>query len=115
MKGKIKRSSRAIRRWMLAKKAPVKGTIRAMIRTYDNKFFGHEDSELSWARWYFPSITTDRSLREIDNYLQERIRYIATGKFNKKNYDAFTYKDMKECGYRTLVNEYHSSLEPKKE
>ena len=115
MKGKIKRSSRAIRRWMLEKKAPVNGTIRAMIRTYDTKFFGFEDSELSWARWYFPSITTDESLREIDNYLQDRIRYIATGKFNKRNYEAFTYEMMKECGYRTLVGEYYSSLEPKKE
>ena len=115
MKGKIKRSSRSIRRWMLEKKAPVKGTVRAMIRTYNTKFFGFEDSELSWARWYFPSITTDESLREIDNYLQDRIRYIATGKFNKKNYGAFTYEMMKECGYRTLVGEYYSSLEPKKE
>ena len=115
MKGKIKRSSRSIRRWMLDKKAPIKGTVRAMIRTYDSKFFGFDDSELSWARWYFPSITTDESLREIDNYLQDRIRYIGTGKFNKKNYSTVTYRMMKECGYRTLVNEYHSSLDSVKE
>ncbi len=112
MKGKIKRSSRSIRRWMLDKKAPLRGTIKAMIRTYDSKFFGYDDAELSWARWYFPSITTDESLREIDNYLQDRIRYIGTGKFNKKNYSTVTYRMMKECGYRTLVNEYYSSLEP---
>ena len=114
MKGKIRRSSRSIRRWMLQKNAPLKGTIKAMIRTYDNKFFGYDDAELSWARWYFPSITTDESLREIDNYLQDRMRYIGTGKFNKKNYTTVPYKMMKECGYRTLVKEYYSSLEPKK-
>ena len=40
IKGKIRRSSRSIRRWMLRKNAPVKGTIRAMVREYNDKFFG---------------------------------------------------------------------------
>lgn len=115
LKGKIRRSSRSIRRWMLERHAPVKGTLKAMIRTYDKKFFGPYDEELTWSRWFFPVITTDDSLREIDRYLQERIRYIATGKFNKKNYDIVPYEMLKECGYRTLVHEYHSLLETKKE
>ena len=114
IKGKIKRSSRSIRRWMLKKNAPINGTVKAMIRTYNKKFFGPDDGELTWSRWFFPVITTAESLREIDNYLQDRIRYIATGRFNKKNYDTVSYETMKRCGYRSLVSEYYSSLESKK-
>jgi len=114
LKGKIRRSTRSIRRWMLDRKAPVKGTIKAMIRTYNQKFFGPDEEELTWARWFFPIITTDESLRVVDNYLQEHLRYIATGRFNKKNYDIVPYEMLKECGYRALVSEYHSLLESKK-
>ena len=112
MKQSIRRTARAIRRWMLEKNAPVKGTVKAMIRKYNGKFFGYDDSdELTWSRWYFSVITTDRSLHEIDSYLQEELRYVATGKHNKANYRTMPYSIMKDCGYRTLVNGYHSQME----
>ena len=108
MKGKIRRSARSIRRWMLKKGAPVQGTVRALFRTYNHRFYGHEAGELSWARWYFPTITTTSTLHEIDLYLQQWARYVATGKHCKKNYKAFTYEMMRECGYRPLVSEYYN-------
>lgn len=108
MKGKIRRSARSIRRWMFRKNAPVEGTIRAMIRAYDHKFFGYDDSELTWALWFLPVITTDKSLKEIDHHLQDWIRYIATGRHNKKNYDAVPYEMMIRNGYRTLVDYYYN-------
>ncbi len=93
---------------MLEKNAPVRGTVKAMIRKYEGKFFGYGDSdELTWSRWYFPAITTDRSLHEIDAYLQEELRYVAIGKHNKGNFRAMPYGTMKELGYRTLVNGYY--------
>ncbi len=108
MKGKIRRSAKSIRRWMFRKNAPIEGTIRAMIRAYNHKFFGYNNSELTWALWYLPVITTDRSLKEIDHHLQDWIRYIATGRHNKKNYDAVPYEMMVRNGYRTLVDYYYN-------
>ncbi len=112
MKQSIRRTARSIRRWMIEKNAPVKGTVKAMIRKYNGKFFGYDGSdELTWSRWYFSVITTDKSLHEIDSYLQEELRYVATGKHNKTNYKAMPFMTLKECGYRTLVNGYHSQME----
>ena len=111
MKHRIKHSARSIRKRMVKKNAPVKGTIKALIREYNRKFFGTEETdELTWSRWYFSSITTDASLHIIDGCLQEWIRYVATGRHNKANHRAVTYDEMKECGYRTLVNAYRSSI-----
>ena len=112
MKGKIRRSAKAIRRWMLKKNAPIKGTIRAFIREYNHKFYGYESGELSWSSWFLPTITTSESLHEIDKYMQDWIRYIATGRHNKKNYDAVSYELMKECGYSPLVTQYYDMRKP---
>ena len=64
--------------------------------------------DMTWARWYFPLITTDRSLRAIDQYMQECIRYIATEKHTKSKYN-FRYDQMKEFGYQSLVNNWYKN------
>ena len=109
IKGRIRRSSKSIRRWMLRKNAPVQGTIRALIRKYNRLFFGYESGELSWARWYFSTITTSDSLHEIDVYFQEWLRYIATGRHIHKNHAIVPYDILKSCGYRSLVSEYYAT------
>jgi hypothetical protein len=65
------------------------------------------DHELTWARWYFPMITTAESLKIIDQYSQNCIRYLATGKHTKSAYN-FRYEDIKKLGYISLVNAYYS-------
>ena len=60
----------------------------------------------TWNLWYFPVINTTEGLHEIDLYMQQSLRYIATGRYNKKNYN-IRYKDLKKLGYRSLVAEYY--------
>ncbi|MBQ9014278.1 MAG: hypothetical protein IJ094_12145, partial [Bacilli bacterium] len=108
IKGKIKRSCRKLRRWMIKKNASKERAIAAVIRKFNNKFFcKDETSELTWCLWYFPVINTSKSLKEIDNYMQNSLRYIATGRYTKKNYN-LRYEDLKKLGYRSLVNEYYN-------
>ena len=107
IKGKIKRLSRKLRRWMLRKNATPERAILAMNRKINKKFYGINNSkELTWELWYFPIINTTKGIHEIDLYLQQTLRYIATGKYNKKNYN-ITYTKLKELGYRPLVSEYY--------
>ncbi len=109
IKGKIRRSARGIRRWMLKKNSTPEIALKAMNRKYNRKFFGKaEKEELSWKYWFFPTITTAESLKIIDQYLQEQERYLVTGKHNKKNYEKVPYDMLKKCGYRSLVNEYYA-------
>lgn len=107
IKGKIRRTSRGLRRWVVKNNKDYKEAIKAMNRKYNHKFYGNGESELTWKFWFFPSINTVRSLKIIDTYYQDQLRYIATGKHNKKNYRVVPYNVLKDCNYRSLVHEYY--------
>ena len=107
MKGKISRKARSLNRWASKKDKPRIQAMKAMINCFNAKFFEGDDPEtLSWSRWFFPVINSTEGLEEIDHYLQENIRFLATGKRNKANYRV-RYDDLKTLGYRSLVNEYY--------
>ena len=53
-------------------------------------------------------ITTDKTLRGLDSYLSEYIRYLYSGRHYKGNY-AVTYDQIKEMGFRSLRHEYYLS------
>lgn len=81
IKAKIRRSARGIRRWCLRKNTKFEYALKAMNRKYNRKFFGKEENnELSWKYWFFPTINTSKSLKIIDNYMQNYERYIVTRK-----------------------------------
>ena len=107
IKKKLRRKVRAVERWKAKKKADPEKAVRVYIKYFNKKFFENPiRSELTWCRWYFPIITTDVTLKEIDHYMQECIRFLYTGKHSKRNYN-LRYEEIKKLGYRPLVNEYH--------
>ena len=109
MKGKISRRARALMRWRKRKGVSAERAMEAMIRHYNRKFFEDDDPEnLTWSRWYFPVINRTEGLTEIDQYLQQEIRFLSTGKHGKANYRV-DYEMLKRLGYRSLVNEYYRS------
>lgn len=107
IKGKIRRSARGLRRWMIRKDATYEVTLKAMNRKFNRKFFGKNENDLTWRYWFFPTINTSKSLKIVDEYMQEWQRYIKTGKHNKKNYEKIPYAFLKQCNYKSLVNEYY--------
>ncbi len=113
-KQKIKRKADALRRWQHKKNiSPEKAAI-GLINAMNKKFFGkppkddssEETDEFTWNRWFFPNLTTDTGLKEIDAYLQDYIRYAVTGRHYKGNY-RIRYETLKKWGYRSLVHEYY--------
>ena len=42
--------------------------------------------------------------------MQECLRYIKTGRHNKKNYN-LKYEELKKLGYKPLVSEYYKFIE----
>lgn len=114
IKKKLRRKARAVERWKAKKKAEPSKAVRVYIKYFNKKFFENPiRSELTWCRWYFPIITTDVTLREIDHYMQECIRFIYTGRHTKRNYN-LRYEDIKKLGYRPLINEYHKGCRERK-
>ena len=107
MKGKIRRTARAIARWRHREGLDAGRAMKGLIRSFNNKFFEDGDPEaLNWSRWFFPVINRTDGLREIDTYLQQYIRYLGTGRHSKANYRV-RYADLKALGYRSLVHEYY--------
>lgn len=110
IKGKIRRSAKSIRRWMIKNNVDYEKTLKVMINKYNKKFFGNKNTELSWKYWFFGAINTSKSLKIVDNYLQDNLRYLVTGKHNKKNYKIVPYDLLKRLGYKALVHEYYSFI-----
>ncbi len=107
IKGKIRRSARGLRRWMIKNNASNEVTIKAINRKFNRKFYGKQENELTWKYWFFKTINTTNSLKDIDQYLQDYERYIITGVHNKKNLAKVPYSFLKQCNYRPLVAEYY--------
>lgn len=107
LKAKMRRKARALRRWGENNGKEGWMAARAFIKHFNKKLFTSENkSEVKWSWWYFPLITTDKSLRELDSYMQDCVRYVATGTRTKSRFD-FRYKQLKDLGYVTLVNEWY--------
>lgn len=109
MKSRIKRKADSLRRWQRKKGLDNEKAAIGFINAMNYKLYGcPDDKEFSWNKWFFPNLTTDQSLKAIDRYMQEYIRYCITGRHYKGNY-RITYDMMKEWGYRSLVNEYYKN------
>lgn len=107
LKAKMRRKSRALVRWQARKGATGERAAKAFVRVFNRKLFENPaEHELTWARWYFPLINTTEALKTIDAYSQRCIRYLATGKHTKAQYN-FRYEQMKHLGYISLVNRYY--------
>lgn len=108
LKMKMRRKSRALLRWKAKKHLGNDKAARAFVKAFNRKLYDNDArSELTWARWFFPIINTADTLEQIDHYMQDCIRYIASGKRNRARY-RFRYEDMKRLGYRSLVHEYYA-------
>ena len=109
MKGKIKRATKSLMRWRIRNHMEPEKAMKGVINHFNRVFFESDDTEtLTWARWFFPVINQTDGLKEIDHYLQQNIRYLGTGKHNKSNYKT-DYAQLKQMGYKSLVNEYYTT------
>ena len=107
MKGKIRRATKRLMRWSSKKHIEPEKAMKGLINHFNRIFFENGDTEsLTWSRWFFPVITKTDGLKEIDHYLQQNIRFLGTGKHNKANYKT-DYAQLKQLGYKSLVNEFY--------
>lgn len=107
MKHKIRRKAKKLYRRRKEKKTDYDAAARAMIRSFDSMFYdfsGHH--EFTWIRFYFPMITVTDGLHAIDEYMQQYLRYLYSGRHTKANY-RITYEHLKKLGYTPLVAEYY--------
>ena len=111
LKAKIKRKAHSLYRWRVKKNVDFERTAKTMIRTFNKKFFDDTDeNRFTWSRWFFPVLTTDEGLKELDAYLVQYIRYLSSVRHFKGNYRV-SYEQIKALGFRSLVHEYYKGKE----
>lgn len=108
LKKKMWRKSRALLRWKDHKHVDNICAAKAFVKSFNKKLYDNPiTTELTWTRWYFPIINTTTTINMLDHYMQDCIRYIATGSRTKKRF-SFKYDMIKELGYKSLVHEYYN-------
>jgi hypothetical protein len=111
LKQKMRRKARSLQRWRQRNGVEGERAAKAFLRIFNRKLLeSPRDSELSWSYWFFPVINTADSLREIDAYAQDCVRYLVSGRRTKARYNV-RYEDLKALGYRSLVHEYYEGAE----
>ena len=114
MKQKMRRKSRALMRWRKRNGVSGEKAAAAFIRIFNRKLLeSPQDNDLTWSCWFFSMINTAESLREIDAYAQECIRYLVSGTRTKARFNV-RYDDLKRLGYRSLVHEYYGFEKPQR-
>ena len=113
LKSKMRRKRDALARWKKRNETDGEHAAKAFIRMFNRKLLENAaDNDLTWSRWFFPTITTTVSLHEIDLYAQDCIRYLVSGKHTKARFNV-RYDDLKKLGYQSLVHEYYDMKKSK--
>ena len=112
IKAKMRRKSRALKRWYEREEKSGEQAARAFIRIFNRKLFGNvsndsDDNDLTWCYWYFPVINTTESLVIIDRYAQDCVRYLMSGKRTKGRFKV-SYSDIRKLGLMNLVHEFYN-------
>ena len=108
LKQKMRRKARALQRWRKRNGLSGEKAAAAFIRIFNRKLLENSaDSDLTWSYWFFSVIDTADSLREIDRYAQDCLRFLISGTRTKARYNV-RYGDLKKLGYRSLVHAYYS-------
>ena len=111
LKAKMRRKTRALARWRDRNGLEGELAAKAFIRIFNRKLFENPVSdELTWTYWFFPVITTSSSLKIIDRYAQDCVRYLISGKRTKARFNV-RYEDMKAMGLRSLVHAFYDFSE----
>ena len=115
LKGKMRRKTRALRRWRVRNGLSGEKAAAAFIRIFNRKLLeSPTDNELTWSYWFFSVISTTESLRVIDRYAQDCVRYLISDTHTKARFNV-RYEDMKKLGYRNLVHSYYAFHEKETE
>ncbi len=71
------------------------------------KCYIRDEALFGWCHYIFRYITTDESLKEIDQYTKDTLRAMKTGCHNKANINAISEDEFRSMNWVSLVQLYH--------
>ncbi len=107
LKKKMRRKARALLRWRERNGIDGEKAAKAFIRVFNRKLLESAgDNDLTWSYWFFSVINTAKSLRVIDRYAADCLRFLISGRRTKGRFDV-RYEDLKALGFKSLVHAYY--------
>ncbi len=109
MKKKIKSLFRKYRFKIEKNKMKPKIAVKKMCKEFNRQLYLpyiRNPNKFGWAYYMFRYINRIDSLRILDFYFKDTLRYLYTGKHQKSNYYKLTTEDLYELGYTSLVEMY---------
>ena len=113
LKRKVRIRGRRCRRALINGKMSEEEAVKSFFAIMNKALFGTGmapemgGKDVNFLERYAFIVNTDKSFREVDEYVQLYARYIPTGKFRAKNM-SLRYEDLKKYGYRSCVREYYA-------
>lgn len=84
--------------------------VRRYLRRVNRKLYGIEldANDLCWTRCFFPVLTEIDSLSALDRFVQEKARYVATGRHRSADRARWPYSRLRELGFVSLTTAYRA-------
>jgi RNA-directed DNA polymerase len=103
---KLRRRVRRIARRARGRPDPA----RLAVRRLNRRLFGigGRPADFTWASWFFPLVTVDATLHQLDRLIQEQLRFAVTGVHSRRNFTEVPYDRLRGVGYLPLVSAYRA-------
>lgn len=89
---------------------PCEDAVRSVIKRFNYsvyKCYVEDKSKYGWAYYAFRYVNTDKTIRQIDYYLRDRLRWLYTGKNNSANIKKLPLEKLEEMGYVKMTMMYN--------
>jgi RNA-directed DNA polymerase len=108
MKSRMKRRAKWYRKWMLDRNVNKTVALKHYIKGINEKLYSYWDDSVNWSLWYLPNINVTGSIKFLDEYFVNCIRYLNSGTWKRgKKYYSLSYQEIKKLGFRSLINTYY--------
>jgi hypothetical protein len=104
--GKLRRRVRRIARRARGRQDPARAAVRRLNRRLYG--IGGRSTDFTWASWFFPLLTVDTTLHELDRLIQEQLRFAVAGAHSRRNFKAVPYEGLRGVGYLPLVSAFRA-------
>jgi len=104
--GKLRRRVRRIARRARGRQDPARAAVRRLNRRLYG--IGGRSTDFTWASWFFPLLTVDTTLHQLDLLIQEQLRFTVTGVHSRRNFKDVPYQWLRGVGYLPLVSAFRA-------
>ena len=111
LRGKVRRRARRLARYRVASGSDSARICSLFVASLNRTLYGvrsRGDVDFSWARWFFPLLTTSDQLGELDAVIQQSVRWAACGSRRARARALVPYSVLHEAGYLPLLSAFHA-------